>query len=60
MELVDSILPVWTPSAVDVPLELVVNPPLRSQRWLDVLPPPFAKHSTVGGMIRAIKRNTSP
>jgi len=31
-----------------------------AQRWLDVLPPPFAKHSTVGGMINARKRNTSP
>lgn len=47
MELADSIRPVCTPSAVEVPLELVVKPP-RSQRWLEVLPPPFAKHSPAG------------
>jgi len=57
----DSIRPVWTPSTVDVPLEVTVYPPpLCPHRWLEVLPPPFAKHSTVGGVITAMKRRTRP
>jgi hypothetical protein len=61
IEVGDSIRPLCTPSMVELPLEVVVKLPLlRSHRWLEVLPPPLAKHCTVGGMINAMKRSTSP
>ena len=50
-----------TRSMVELLLKVVVTPPpLCTHRWPDVLPAPFAKHSTVGEMIRAVNRKTNP
>jgi hypothetical protein len=45
---------------VELLLDIVVMPPLRSYRRLDVVPPPFAKHSTVAGITAARYKITRP